>query len=211
MIDRKAFYDGVRRGFPGKRLKVAQVAGMEDLLDAIEAAELPNIHAAYVLATAAHETGFRMEPVREGFASTEAQAVAAVTRLFRKGVIRKNYALRNPVTGQRYYGRGFVQLTWRENYVKTGDALGVDLENNPDLMLDGEISAKAIVWGMHTGAYRKRKSLASVIKAGTEAEYVAARDMINGDTGRKYPGMKLPIGLTVAGYALMFLKALGGK
>jgi predicted chitinase len=30
-----------------------------------------------------------------------------------------------------YYGRGLVQLTWRNNYKKMGDLLGLDLVHHP--------------------------------------------------------------------------------
>jgi predicted chitinase len=39
-----------------------------------------------------------------------------------------------PANGN-YYGRGFIQLTGKENYVKAGKMTGLDLVNNPDLMV----------------------------------------------------------------------------
>lgn len=36
--------------------------------------------------------------------------------------------------GYRFRGRGFLQITGKENYVKTGKALSLDLLNNPDLL-----------------------------------------------------------------------------
>lgn len=48
--------------------------------------------------------------------------------------------------GARYYGRGYVQLTGRSNYQKVGDAIGVDLVNNPELAGGTtDISARATV------------------------------------------------------------------
>ena len=37
--------------------------------------------------------------------------------------------------GARYHGRGFIQLTGRANYAKYGQALGIPLEDDPDLAL----------------------------------------------------------------------------
>src|SRR4029079_20328 len=36
--------------------------------------------------------------------------------------------------GKWYYGRGPIQLSWNGNYCAAGNALGVDLKNNPDLV-----------------------------------------------------------------------------
>ena len=46
--------------------------------------------------------------------------------------------------GAKYHGRGFIQLTGRANYQTYGNALGVDLVNNPDLALDPKISARIL-------------------------------------------------------------------
>ncbi|WVZ21378.1 hypothetical protein V8G54_008700 [Vigna mungo] len=53
---------------------------------------------------------------------------------------------RNP-SGQQYYGRGPIQISWNYNYGQCGNAIGVDLINNPDLVAtDAVISFKSAIW-----------------------------------------------------------------
>ena len=39
-----------------------------------------------------------------------------------------------PAGRDAYYGRGPIQLSWSYNYMAAGDALGLDLLNNPGLV-----------------------------------------------------------------------------
>jgi predicted chitinase len=48
--------------------------------------------------------------------------------------------------GLRYKGRGFIQITGRDNYNRAGQALGIDLVNNPKLASNPEVAAKIAVW-----------------------------------------------------------------
>ncbi|MEM7464767.1 MAG: glycoside hydrolase family 19 protein [Pseudomonadota bacterium] len=99
---------------------------------------------AYALATAYHETGTLMVPVREGFAKTDHHARALVSD--------RKYGSPGS-TGHVYYGRGHVQLTWEKNYRETGNRLGIDLVSNPDLMLESDLSARVLVEGLIDGRW----------------------------------------------------------
>lgn len=63
-----------------------------------------------------------------------------------------------PGDGERYHGRGFIQLTGRDNYRMASKALGIDLLNNPDLAKDPATAAKIAVWYWETRVKPKVKS-----------------------------------------------------
>lgn len=48
--------------------------------------------------------------------------------------------------GERFKGRGFLQLTGRDNYRKAGEALGLPLEQYPDMVSRPDIAAKTSIW-----------------------------------------------------------------
>jgi predicted chitinase len=52
--------------------------------------------------------------------------------------------------GSRYRGRGFMQLTGRDNYRMASQALGLDLVNHPELASKPDIAAKIAVWYWNT-------------------------------------------------------------
>ena len=53
---------------------------------------------------------------------------------------------KRPGDGERYHGRGYVQLTGRDNYRMAGEALGLDLLNHPELAAKPDVAAKIAVW-----------------------------------------------------------------
>lgn len=48
--------------------------------------------------------------------------------------------------GVRYHGRGFIQITGRDNYRMAGEALGIPLEKHPELAGKPSVAAKIAVW-----------------------------------------------------------------
>ncbi|HHX8717969.1 peptidoglycan-binding domain-containing protein [Vibrio alginolyticus] len=110
----------------------------------------------------------------------------------------------DPVTGQAYYGRGDVQVTWKYNYERLSKLLfntdtleqGVDLVNNPDLLLTPIYSAQATLLGMATGLFTGKK-YSDYLDQETP-DYTNARRIINGVDRSE----------TIAGYAHDFERAL---
>ena len=163
MIDRKVFYDEVRRTLFGGKMRAEQVEGTEDLLDTW-GQDYPSVlrnQLAYILATAKHETAHTMLPIRE----------------FGKGRGRKYGRPVGPFD-HVYYGRGYVQLTWLENYKRAGDEIGVDLVAEPDLALDPEIAAEIIFAGMLKGWFTGRK-LEDYVTL-NKSDFRNARRIVNG-------------------------------
>lgn len=140
-------------------------------------------HLAYLYATAYHESYHaalnpQWAPVREGFARTNAGAIAAVARLRMEGKISENYALPQE-NGKSYYGRGWVQITWPQNYRRMGARLNLPLYDNPDLLLDPKVAAKALVVGSVEGLYTGKK-LSDFDNIDGSFQAYNARRVING-------------------------------
>nr|WP_030902021.1 chitinase [Streptomyces sp. NRRL F-5126] len=52
-----------------------------------------------------------------------------------------------PAGTDKYYGRGPLQISWNFNYKAAGDALGIDLLDNPDLVQnDASVAWKTGLW-----------------------------------------------------------------
>lgn len=160
MIDRKAFFAGIKQGGPFKTMTQGQVDGCNAILDEWEKRELTDSRwLAYMLATAKWETANTMQPIRE----------------YGRGKGRK-YG--RPVNGKVYYGRGYVQLTWSYNYKKMGDLLDVDLLGDPEMALDPEVASGILFEGMIRGSFTGKK-LDSYFNDDT-TDWINARRIING-------------------------------
>lgn len=132
---------------------------------------------AYVLATAKHETGGRMAPVREAFGRSDAESYAKVTAWCkRKGKV--NYAAIDRDTGQSYYGRGLVQITHRRNYAMASEKLGHDFVGSPDDVMLPHFAVTILVRGMKEGWFTGQ-TLADYIRSDHDYDFVQARRIVN--------------------------------
>ena len=86
--------------------------------------------------------------------------------------------------GARYHGRGFVQLTGRDNYRMASDALGIDLLKNPELASKPEVAAKIAVWYWNT---RVKPNVRNFADTASVTKYInpAARGLENRDSNFK--------------------------
>lgn len=177
-MDLPTFYTYVRNSPFGGRLTQEQVNGTEQLLEAWrENGDGDNRKLAYILAGVFHETGGKMIPVREGFASSDAGARRAVKKLFDQGRIKVNYAA--SIEGVSYYGRGRIQNTWYRNYANLAERFGAPLVADPDLLLrDGALDAKVTVVGHLEGIWTGKK-LGDYFNGNT-SDPKGARRVVNG-------------------------------
>lgn len=178
IIDHRFFFNSIRKSFGP--LRQDQVDGFNVLLSAIEERCSSIPEAAYLLATAWHETAFTMQPVRETMASSDEDAIARLDYAWRRGKLRsvKNPYWRKDGSGKSWLGRGYVQLTHRANYERMGQRLGVDLIDNPGLAMVPSIAADILVVGAQEGLFTGRR-LGEFMGSG-KRDYVSARRVING-------------------------------
>ena len=114
---------------------------------------------AYVIATVEWETARTFKPVREAFWLSEE---------WRKENLRYF----------PYYGRGYVQLTWENNYKKYSEILGIDMVTKPDLAMEENVALFVLIHGFKTGAFTGRKITDYINESKTE--FIDARRCING-------------------------------
>jgi hypothetical protein len=144
MIDRDAFFDAVRNDLFGGAMQQIQVDGMSVILAVWEyqgggTPMTDDRWLSYMLATTYHETATRMWPITE-------------------------YGSDEYLQGQEYWpyiGRGFVMLTWEENYRYASTALSLvderDLVAHPEMARDSLIATRILFRGMAEGWFTKRK------------------------------------------------------
>lgn len=182
--DPAAFFAEVRRQF-GK-LDQKQVEGFNAVLAAL--AGWPIAWIAYGLATAWLETARTMQPVREAYWLSER---------WRKANLRY----------WPWYGRGYVQLTWEENYRKADEALGLGgaLLKDRDLAMRPDLAARIMRRGMEEGWFaadkKGRHNLTRHLPEsgpGASPAFREARRIINGVDRRD----------DIAAFAMQFQAAL---
>jgi putative chitinase len=202
VFNRQIFFDMVREAPFSGDLDQSQVDGMEAILDIWEAfaPEADRRWLGYCFSTTKHETASTIQPIQE----------------YGKGQ-GQSYGQPDPETGEIYYGRGYVQLTWRDNYARADAEL--HLGSKQDLpttscewlaenALKPNIAAAIMFYGMYEGWFRSNNKLADYFHGSHDDPY-NARDIINGDK-HIIPDWSdgMSIGNIIAGYYMDFTAAL---
>jgi hypothetical protein len=174
-IDREYFFDTVRDELFSGGMAQSQVDGMNNLLNIWEAdyaAANPRdgkMWLSYGLATVYHESAQTMQPIEE-YGKGEGHSYADPTGPY----------------GQSYYGRGHVQLTWYDNYVKGEEVFKtkfdriVPMVKYPHRMLEEETSAVILFEGMIDGWFTGVGLPDYFSDANEEEDPYNARKIING-------------------------------
>jgi len=185
MIDIETYFDSVRDSLFGGSMTQQQVDGQCVIVGLwnYQATGTPMTDIrwlAYMLATVYHECATRMWPVTE-------------------------YGTQEYLESREYWpfvGRGFVQLTWQENYDRASAILGLiddrDLVAHPDLALDSLIAARVMFRGMAEGWFTSAK-LGNYFNE-EDDNPIEARAIINSDVSKNGP--------MIADYHYLFLDAL---
>lgn len=134
LINRESFFQGHRREFGP--LNQGQVNALNKLLDFFEGDDYkhPLQLMAYMMATTHWETARTFEPVKEAFWLSEG---------WRERNLRYF----------PYYARGYVGLTWEDNYIRAGNEFGINLVDHPDRAMEPAIAYNALTVGMRKGWY----------------------------------------------------------
>lgn len=165
----------VGRMFPGTRLYNI-VVHLPHVLAGLRQAELADLAMGLMaLATVrAESAGFA--PIDEGPSRFNTEPGAAPFNRYDAGTkIGQRLGNREPGDGARFRGRGFVQLTGRDNYARIGREIGRDLLAEPDAANEPATAGRILGRFLKNAESRIRRALA-------RRDFAAARKAVNGGT-----------------------------
>ncbi len=164
---------------------------------------------AYILSTAQHESlmGRFMNEIccLSGNANFEQQYGSPPTG--NSPDLAKGLGNTEPGDGERYFGRGYIQVTGRRNYEKLGKLVGENLVAKPYRAASPEVASIALVYGMKTGMYTG-VGLSNFTSATGVFDAFSARSIVNGDKDRGGPPNSLTVGSIIAGISRDYEAAL---
>jgi len=170
-FDHEKFFTAYKGQF-GPISSQSQVDGIESMLTQLDSDMDVNDErwAAYMFATVKHECDNKWQPIEEYGKGGGRPYGKAITV---KGSDGQTYT-------NKYYGRGYVQLTWDYNYKNLSTALGLGdaLYTHPEKALEPDVAYKVMSHGMRNGTFTGKK-LSNYIN-GSACDYKNARRIING-------------------------------
>lgn len=190
-VDRAKLFGVIRQSVFHGHMSQLQVDGINVIVDTWDSSVFEDLRwLAYMLGTAYHETAATMQPIKEY--GSEAYFIRMYDVRGKRPDVARAMGNTEPGDGPRYCGRGFIQLTWKNNYRRAGKTIGVDLVGNPSLAMNPDVAAKVMFEGMtdeaiifedHQSADPKfsftGKVLENYFNASTE-DWFGARRIING-------------------------------
>jgi putative chitinase len=170
MIDRSAFFAHVRASLFDGSMSQGQVDGITVILDEWDRRKLPDTRwLAYILGTTYWEVGRTMQPITE----------RGNRAYFNKYEGRKDLGNVQQGDGYLYRGRGFVQLTGRDNYAKMSRYTSADLVSDPERALEPRIATVILFEGMIRGSFTGKK-LGDYFQLDGPSRWMDARRIVNG-------------------------------
>ena len=175
MLNRNFFFEQTKLTLFSGKFNQTQVNGLTAILDEWETnhSKKDDRWLAYMLATTHHETDRTIKGIEE--------YGKGKTKPYGKNI--KQDGTKYFDTTNLFYGRGFVQLTWYENYQRAGKKLGLDLIKKPELVLVIKNATKILFNGMMEGWFTGKK-LSDYFNPATE-QWLNARKIINGKDKRE--------------------------
>lgn len=169
------------------RLTAANKAAIISILDVwAQHGDSDKRKLAFILATARRESQGTWLPIREAprCGTDESCRERMIGRLLAARAkpgkpARANYA-RPASNGQRYYGRGFIQLTHELSYTRAGEKLGIGaaLHKHPDRVMETPTAQNILVRAMMEGWYGTKEPLSVFLNSQRE-DWLNARNNVN--------------------------------
>ena len=173
--------EGGETNFPNSLKRVLQFASKDKNLNSVN-------HLAYLLATAKIESDYSLERWESDYVCGDAgvkykdkPCQSAINYYCSTKGGKQDYCAGKPKDkrGLPYFGRGLIQITWKENYDKYGKKIGVNLVDNPEKIFVPENSYNVAIGYLTEKRGNSKKSTFDWVD---DDNLTQARKSVNGGT-----------------------------